>query len=202
MKKNPRLFRAGVVSAVLAALVIVIASALVPPAQPPSYTSPTPDPSQVAFEEGRVADPEAFVGARVTARANQVSDGVVRFDWTRYDSCACFDPAAPGELTLTQTGFWRIEAQVTVLGTGYRGAPVDDVVMVIDRVGDPSGFLVFDRVSGGAPDIAAALGGSTTDWYLAGERIELRVTEGITVEANWPGRSNVSPILVVTYLGR
>lgn len=199
MRVSPRALPIASALATLTIGVLVVIGRVEPP---PRYTVPTPDPQEVAFEQSIRADPKSFIGVRVTARNNQVSDGVLAFDWVRYDSCGCFDVRRPRLVTLQHAGFWRLAAQVTVLGTGYGGTPVSDVSLIVGRVDDASGFLVFDRVSDGSPDVAAALGGSTTDWYEAGTEIEVRVSEGITVEANWPGRSNVSPVLVATYLGR
>lgn len=170
------------------------------PAQPPvggGYI-PAPDPMAIARDLSRIPSlaPD-FVGARITASANQVStDGPLTFDTTRWDS-GMWDPAYPTRLTFHEDGICEVRAQLTILGTLYNGAPAEDIVLTVRRDGDPNAFVAFARLTGQDPSVATGINAGTTDWFEAGEYVEVFVTPGLTVEANWPGRSNVSPVLTV-----
>ena len=174
-----------------------------PTAPPIAYGGgyvPAPDPLERARDAARIPElPADFVGARITSSVNQVATaGGLVFDTVRWDSGGWWDPAAPTRLTVPVDGICEVQAQVTILGTMYHGAPANDVALTVRRDGDPTAFVAFARQSDERPDPALGLEASTTDWFEAGEYLEVFVTPGLTVEANWPGRSNVSPVLIVT----
>lgn len=158
---------------------------------------PAVDAQEQARDAARVPVlPEGFRGVRVTHSQNQTADGPLAFDTVRWDS-GFYDPSEPTRVTFPVDGICEVRAQVTILGTAYYGAPADSVVLSVKRDGDPSGFVAFARLSNQDPAPAGGLSASTTDWFEAGEYLEVFVSKGLLVEANWPGRSNVSPVLTV-----
>lgn len=164
---------------------------------------PKPDPSEQARDAARQAGidlPDGFVGARITASHNQESTaGPLVFDTANWDSGGWWDVARPTRLTFPASAICEVRAQVTILGTLYEGAPADDVTVLVKRDGDPTAFVAYARRTNQDPEPATGLSAATTDWFEAGEYVEVFVTpEGLTVESNWPGRANVSPVLVVT----
>lgn len=158
---------------------------------------PAVDPQEQARDAARVPVlPDGFVGVRVTNSANQTAAGPLTFDTVRWDT-GFYDPAQPTRVTFPVSGICEVRAQVTILGTAYFGPPADSVVLSVKRDGDASAFVAFSRLSNQDPAPAGGLSASTTDWFEAGEYLEVFVSEGLLVEANWPGRSNVSPVLTV-----
>ena len=159
---------------------------------------PAPDAAAMARDAARVPVlPSGFVGARITSMVNQVStDGPLVFDTARWDSGGWWDPAEPTRLTFPADGICRVDVHLTVLGTLYDGAPADDVLVTIRRDGDPNAFVAGVRHSAQDPAVAGMVNAGTTDWFEAGEYLEVYVTPGLTIESNWPGRANVSPVLL------
>jgi hypothetical protein len=161
---------------------------------------PTTDPATQARDAARVPVlPPDFLGARITSSANQVStDGPLLFDTVRWDSGDWWDPGQPTRLTFPADGICEVRTQLTILGTLYHGAPADDVLVTIRRSGDPTAFVAGERHSDQDPAVAGMIEAGTTAWFEAGEYVETFVTPGLTVESNWPGRANVSPVLLAT----
>jgi hypothetical protein len=163
---------------------------------------PTPNASEQARDAARYADvdPGGFVGAKIGAHANQLTTvAPVTFDHARWDTAGLWDSSEPTRLTIPAAGFYHVEAQVTVLGSGYAGSPASPSwVMSVIRNGDATDFVCSETRTDEDETVAQLAGCSTTDWFLAGDYLELSVTPGRTVESNWPGRGNVSPILLVT----
>lgn len=159
---------------------------------------PAIDPQEQARDAARVPVlPTGFVGARVTSSVTQTANGPLVFDTVRWDSGGAWSSAQPTRLTFPASGIYTVRAQITVLGTAYDGMPADSVVLSVKRDGDPTAFVAFARLSNQRPEPAGGLNAETTDWFEAGEYVEVFVSEGLTVEANWPGRSNISPVLTI-----
>lgn len=161
---------------------------------------PAPDEQAIARDASRVpVRPDGFTGARITSTVNQTStDGPLIFDKATWDFGGWFSPDEPTRLTFPEDGICEVRAQLTVLGTLYHGAPADDVLVTIRRDGDPSAFVAGVRHSDSDPSVAGMVNAATTDWFEAGEYLEVYVTPGLFIESNWPGRANVSPVLTVT----
>jgi hypothetical protein len=124
------------------------------------------------------------------------------FDHATWDTGDLWDRSEPRRLTFPSDGFYRVTAQVTVLGSGYRGSPASPHwTLSVIRNGDPTDFVCSDTQTNEDEFRAQLADCATTDWFLAGDYAELLVTEGRTVESNWPGRSNVSPVLIVERAG-
>lgn len=118
------------------------------------------------------------------------------FDTVRWDSGGWFDQLEPTRLSFPVDAICRVEVAITVLGTAYDGPPADDILLSVRRDGDPTAFVAAIRLSDEQPEPAQLLSTSMTDWFEAGEYIEAFVSPpGLIVEANWPGRSNISPVL-------
>lgn len=178
---------------------IIAVAGMMPPAV--SYgggVNPTPDPLEVARDAERVPVlPSGFVGVRVTNSVNQVADGPLTFDTVRWGSDGWWSSDKPTRVTFPVSGICEIRAQITVLGTWYDGNPATDIGLFVIRDGDPHAFVAYGRLSDERPEPAHGMEASTTDWFEEGEYLEVLVTPGLTVESNWPGRANVSPVLTV-----
>lgn len=192
-------------AAYLALLCSVVTLAIVAAnAPPPRVTGggvvPTPDALAIRRDADRVpVRPSGFVGARITSTANQTSTGdALVFDKIGWDFGGWFSPDEPTRLTFPMYGICEVRVQLTVLGTLYHGAPASDVLVTIRRDGDPSAFVAGVRHSDSDPQVAGMVNAATTDWFEAGEYVEVFVTPGLLIESNWPGRANVSPVLSVT----
>lgn len=175
------------------------------PATPVWFTVPAPNAAAQARDAARYAaipSVTSFVGAKIDSSATQLSSAKpIRFDHAKFDTAGMWDATRPTRLTFPDDGFYRIEAQVTVLGSGYAGSPASPSwVMSVIRNGDPTDLVCADSQTNEAPTVAQLADCATTDWFLAGDYVELLVTPGRTVESNWPGRGNVSPVLSVTLL--
>lgn len=193
----------GHLALLLAVAALVFVAATRTASETPVYGGgvfPAIDPAEQARDAARVPVlPEGFVGARITSSVTQVApEGGLVFDTVRWDSGGWWNPAEPTRLTFPVSGICSVTAQITILGSAYGGALADTVVLSVKRDGDPSAFVAFARYSNQDPAPAGGINASTTDWFEAGEYLEVFVTPGLMVEANWPGRSNVSPVLVVT----
>lgn len=164
-------------------------------------TVPEPDEDARAHDAQRYAGivADAFRGAKIGAHSNQLStDDPITFDHAKFDTAGMWDPLRPTRLTMPTAGFYRVVASVTVLGSGYKGSPASQSwIMTVTRNGDPSDFVCAETRTNESPDRAQLADCSTTDWFLAGDYLELNVTPGRTVESNWPGRGNLSPLLTV-----
>lgn len=161
---------------------------------------PVPDPSAIARDAARVPKlTPGFVGARITSSHTQTApDGPLVFDTVKWDS-GLWDASKPTRLTFTEGAICEVRAQITVLGTAYYGMPDDDIVLLVKRDGDPTGFVAGARKSDVRPEPAQVVNAATTDWFEANEYVEVFVTPvGLTIESNWPGRANLSPVLTVT----
>lgn len=166
-----------------------------------SYTIPTPDAAEQARDSARYAslEPGEMMGAKVSSWENQTStaDPIV-FDHAKWDTAGLWAADQPTRLTIPTDGFYRVEAQVTVLGSGYAGSPQSPSwIVAVIRNGDPTDFVCAENRTNENVTGAQLAGCSTVDWFLAGDYVELTVTPGRTVESNWPGRGNVSPILLM-----
>lgn len=167
------------------------------------YVNPKPVPSpQDADRRPGQIPAGGFIGARISNTLTQDSTRKgLSFDTVDFASCTCWTADHPTRITFTETGVWQVQAMVTVLGTAYGHGPADSPVLEVIRGGDTSGYVAGDRISNADPRAAHFLDASATDWFHAGEWVEVYVTPGTTVEANWPGRANVSPVVTVQYLG-
>lgn len=175
------------------------------PSPPVSFPVPTPNAggqARDALRYGALPTVMDFRGAKIGASSNQLSTAdPIRFDHAKFDTADMWDADRPTRLTFPADGFYRVEAQVTVLGSGYAGSPASPWwVMSVIRNGDSTDFVCADSQTNELPVGAQLAECGTTDWFLAGDYVELMVTPERTVESNWPGRGNVSPLLSVTLL--
>lgn len=91
--------------------------------------------------------------------------------------------------------------QITILGAAYDGSALaPNVTLTVTRNDDPHDFVCGHRHSNENPYPALLLDCSATDWFLAGDTLQVFVTPGLTVESNWPGRANISPVITVERL--
>lgn len=167
--------------------------------------TPIPDPAEQARDAERYAAVQAggFVGAKISASQNQLTtEDPLTFDHAKFDTADLWDPDEPTQLTVPSDGFYRVTAQMTVLGSGYEGSPpAPDVGLEVIRNADPTDFVCVDRLTRQDPTVALHVSCETTDWFLAGDFVEVYVTPDRTVESNWPGRGTVSPILIIERVG-
>jgi hypothetical protein len=168
-------------------------------------TVPTPDAAEQARDTARYAllDPGEFIGAKIGASENQIAtDEPLTFDHAKFDTGGLWDPDEPTRLTVPHDGFYYVTAQLTILGSAYPGsAPAPDVWVEVIRNGDPTDFVCVNRKTNQDETAAAHVFCATTDWFLAGDYLEVFAPPGTTVESNWPGRGNVSPVLIVERRG-
>lgn len=174
------------------------------PSEPVWNLSPKPDPLEQARDSERYAqvEPGGFIGAKISASENQLStDEPLAFDRAKFDTSDLWNPDKPTRLTVSDDGFYRITTQLTILGSGYEGSPPSpNVGLEVIRNGDPTDFVCVDRLTNQDPTVALHLSCETTDWFLEADYVEVKVTPNRTVESNWPGRGNVSPLLIVERL--
>lgn len=183
------------------ALLIVAVGAIFQPTE--WAVVPDVDPSEQQRDAERYAaiPPDVdFFGVKLTASANQTStDEPLAFDATTYDTAGFWDGE---ELAMPQDGFYRVTVQVTVLGALYQGSEAaPDVALTVTRNHDPHDFVCAHRHSDEDPITALLLDCAATDWFLQGDTLQVLVTPGVTVESNWPGRANISPVVTVELLG-
>lgn len=197
------MLRVYAVHVAAAALIVIVGLVLRPPEREVTWAIiPTPNPEEQARDARRYAAlpvGTGFVGAKVSAGENQLStDEPITFDHVTWDTAELWDHDEPQRLTIPSDGFYRIGTQITVLGWGYRGSPPSPYwTLSVIRNGDPTDLVCSNTQTDEDPSRAQLADCASTDWFLAGDYVELLVTEGRTVEANWPGRSNLSPVLIV-----
>lgn len=79
-----------------------------------------------------------------------------------------------------------------------QGSPPSlDVFLHVLRNSDPTDFVCIDGLTHQNPQVALHVSCHAIDWFLEGDYVELFVTPNRTVEPNWPGRGNISPLLSV-----
>ena len=167
---------------------------------------PVADPAALAADAARYApipsDVVGFSGARIGASRNQLStDEPLVFDRSVWDTASMWSPERPSQLTIPDNGFYSVTAQVTVLGSGYPESPSSPNVEVrVHRNSDLTDLVCVDRLTQQEPTVALHVSCATSDWFLADDFLEVYVTPNRTVESNWPGRGNVSPLLIVVRL--
>ncbi len=193
--------RLSLVLAIVAMLIVVVGVALrLAPVQAGYNLSPDPDAAMQARDAARYATlptQTSFIGAKIGADHNQITtEKPVLFDHAKWDTAGFWDASKPRRMTLPRDGFYDVSAMVTVLGSGYKGSPASPWwIMTVIRNGDEHDYVCSETRTNENVRNAQLASCSTTDWFVAGDYLQLSVTPDRTVESNWPGRNNVSPIL-------
>lgn len=157
---------------------------------------------------------DEIVGAKVSYDSNRLhtdESEPLTFNVVHFESGGdFFDPDQPDRLTVPRTGCYHVQAQVTVLGSGYdengrqgRGNPPSrDFVIAIKRNGNPTDYVAADYLSNELRISAQLNHTGTVQCFAEGDFVQLFVTGNRFVESNWPATGgSVSPVLYMVYVG-
>ena len=168
----------------------------------------------IAFTSLAVLMHDKTIGVKVSHDTNRLHteySEAVTFNVVEFESGAnFFDENQPDRLTVPMTGCYHVQAQVTVLGSGYdlRGfefmgnPPSPDYSIEIKKNGDPTDFVAADYLTDENPESALLNHTGSVECFQQGDYIQLFVTGNRVIESNWPGtRGSVSPVLYMVYIG-
>jgi len=168
----------------------------------------------IAFSSLTTLMHDKTIGVKISHDANRLHTEYsepVTFNVVEFESGAdFFDENQPDRLTVPMTGCYHVQAQITVLGSGYNlsgleftgNPPSRDYIIEIKKNGDPTDWVAADYLSDENPRSALLNHTGSVECFEEGDYIQLFVTGNRVIESNWPGtRGSVSPVLYMVYIG-
>lgn len=168
----------------------------------------------IAFTTVTLLIDDNIVGAKVSYDTNRLhtdESEPLTFNVVHFESGGdFFDENQPDRLTVPRTGCYHVQAQVTVLGSGYDESgrqgignpPSRDFVIAIKRNGNPTDFVAADYLSNELRISAQLNHTGTVQCFEEGDYVQLFVTGNRFIESNWPATGgSVSPVLYMVYVG-